>query len=54
MIVRLALAVTGGFVFRAADLSDQWRARHGLAEDASAATDHLPVVSDLRWVAPPR
>jgi hypothetical protein len=46
--------VAGGFVFRAADLSPQWRARHGLAEDASRVTDHLPVVTDLRWVGPAR
>lgn len=44
------LAVTGGFVFRAADLSRAWRARHGLDADASRVTDHLPVVTDLRWV----
>lgn len=47
-----ALAVTGGFVFRAGDLSAAWRERHGLAQDASAVTDHLPVVTDLRWTAP--
>jgi endonuclease/exonuclease/phosphatase family metal-dependent hydrolase len=45
-----ALAVAGGFVFRAGDLSPEWRERYGLAADASAVTDHLPVVTDLRWV----
>lgn len=43
-------AATGGFVFSSADLSPAWRARHGLAEDASRVTDHLPIVTDLRWV----
>jgi hypothetical protein len=47
-------AVAGGFVFRAADLSPQWRTRHGLTQDASRVTDHLPVVTDLRWVGPAR
>jgi hypothetical protein len=49
-----ALAVTGGFVFRAGDLSEPWRARYGLAADASAVTDHLPLVTDLRWTGPGR
>jgi endonuclease/exonuclease/phosphatase family metal-dependent hydrolase len=44
------LAVAGGFVFSSADLSPEWRARHGLGEETSAVTDHLPVVTDLRWV----
>lgn len=47
-------AVAGGFVFRAADLSPEWRARHGLREESSRVTDHLPVVTDLRWVDPAR
>ncbi|HEX6912335.1 MAG TPA: endonuclease/exonuclease/phosphatase family protein [Longimicrobium sp.] len=47
-----ALVVTGGFVFRAADLSPAWRERHGVAAEASGATDHLPIVTDLRWTAP--
>lgn len=49
-----ALAVTGGFVFRAGDLSPRWLERHGLTAEASRVTDHLPVVTDLRWVAPGR
>jgi hypothetical protein len=48
------MAVAGGFVFRAADLSPAWLARHGLKADASRVTDHLPVVTDLRWVDRPR
>lgn len=44
-----SLDVAGGFVFRAADLSPRWRERYGLREDASTVTDHLPVVTDLRW-----
>ncbi|HST59508.1 MAG TPA: endonuclease/exonuclease/phosphatase family protein [Longimicrobium sp.] len=48
------MAVTGGFVFRVADLSPAWLARHGLDADASRVTDHLPVVTDLRWVDRPR
>lgn len=48
-----ALEVVGGFVFRALDLSEGWRARYGLAADASAVTDHLPIVTDLRWVPRP-
>jgi hypothetical protein len=49
-----ALTVTGGFVFRAGDLSPAWRARHGVDADTSRVTDHLPVVTDLRWGAAPR
>lgn len=48
-----ALAVTGGFVFSSADLSPAWRERHGVAAEASRVTDHLPVVTDLRWVRAP-
>jgi hypothetical protein len=48
------LGVTGGFVFRAGDLSPAWQARHGVDAQASAATDHLPVVTDLRWTDTPR
>lgn len=44
-----ALEVAGGFVFRAADLSPAWRERHGLQAESSRVTDHLPVVTDLRW-----
>jgi hypothetical protein len=43
-------ALTGGFVFRAEDLSPAWRERHGLQAESSRVTDHLPVVTDLRWV----
>lgn len=49
-----ALEVTGGFVFRAGDLSDAWRGRHGVTAEMSAVTDHLPLVTDLRWTAPRR
>jgi hypothetical protein len=49
-----ALGAAGGFVFRAADLPAEWRARHGLAADASRVTDHLPIVTDLRWTDTPR
>jgi hypothetical protein len=49
-----ALTVAGGFVFRAGDLSPEWRARHGVDADASGVTDHLPIVTDLRWGAAPR
>lgn len=45
-----ALQVVGGFVFRAADLSARWRERHAVTESASTVTDHLPVVTDLRWM----
>lgn len=47
-----ALEVAGGFVFASGDLSDAWRARHGVAADVSRVTDHLPLVTDLRWAAP--
>ncbi|WP_420128400.1 endonuclease/exonuclease/phosphatase family protein [Longimicrobium sp.] len=43
------LGWVGGFVFRSADLSARWQAAHGVADDTSRATDHLPVVSDFRW-----
>lgn len=46
-----ALQVAGGFVFRAADLSARWREHHGVTESASTVSDHLPVVTDLRWGA---
>jgi endonuclease/exonuclease/phosphatase family metal-dependent hydrolase len=39
----------GGFVFRSGDLSPRWQARHGVTDASSRVTDHLPVVSDLRW-----
>jgi endonuclease/exonuclease/phosphatase family metal-dependent hydrolase len=39
----------GGFVFRSSDLSARWLARHGLTAETSSVTDHLPVVTDLRW-----
>jgi hypothetical protein len=45
-------AITGGFVFSSADLSPAWRARHGLMAETSRVTDHLPVVTDLRWLEP--
>jgi endonuclease/exonuclease/phosphatase family metal-dependent hydrolase len=38
-----------GFVFRSGDLSARWLARHGLTAETSSVTDHLPVVTDLRW-----
>lgn len=47
-------ALAGGFVFRAEDLSPAWRERHGLRAESSRVTDHLPVVTDLRWVEPGR
>ncbi|HEX6037466.1 endonuclease/exonuclease/phosphatase family protein [Longimicrobium sp.] len=49
-----ALAVTGGFIFRAGDLTPRWLETHGLTADASRVTDHLPVVTDLRWTVPVR
>lgn len=49
-----ALAVAGGFVFRTGDLSPAWRELHGVDAEASSATDHLPVVTDLRWGTAPR
>jgi endonuclease/exonuclease/phosphatase family metal-dependent hydrolase len=39
----------GGFVFRSGDLSSRWQAVHGVTDETSRVTDHLPVVSDLRW-----
>jgi endonuclease/exonuclease/phosphatase family metal-dependent hydrolase len=39
----------GGFVFRSADLSPRWQALHRVTDETSRVTDHLPVVSDLRW-----
>lgn len=45
-----SMEVAGGFVFSSADLSPAWRARHGVDAETSRATDHLPVVTDLRWV----
>lgn len=47
------LGAERAFVFRAADLPPAWRAHHGLAEDASRVTDHLPLVTDLRWTDRP-
>ena len=43
-------AVAGGFVFRAEDLSPAWRESYGLRAESSRVTDHLPVVTDVRWV----
>jgi endonuclease/exonuclease/phosphatase family metal-dependent hydrolase len=39
----------GGFVFRSGDLSPRWQALHGVTDETSRATDHLPVVTDLCW-----
>jgi endonuclease/exonuclease/phosphatase family metal-dependent hydrolase len=47
---RSRLTAAGGFVFSSDDLSARWRERHGLRAETSRATDHLPVVTDLRWV----
>ncbi|HEX2211849.1 MAG TPA: endonuclease/exonuclease/phosphatase family protein [Longimicrobium sp.] len=46
-----SLAVAGGFVFSSTDLAPRWRERYGMTEETSRATDHLPVVTDLRRVA---
>jgi hypothetical protein len=46
--------VTGGFVFRAGDLAPRWLERHGLTAEASSVTDHLPIITDLRFVRPAR
>lgn len=44
------LAVLGGFVFDAGDLSPAWRARHHLeADDSEKSSDHRPLVVDLKW-----
>jgi hypothetical protein len=39
----------GGFVFRTGDLSLRWQALHGVTNETSRVTDHLPVVSDFCW-----
>jgi endonuclease/exonuclease/phosphatase family metal-dependent hydrolase len=49
LYTRSMLAWMGGFVFRSGDLSARWLARHGLTAATSGVTDHLPVVTDLRW-----
>ena len=42
-----------GFAFDSRDLDQQWSAKHQVqAEDTSNASDHLPVVIDLRWLMP--
>jgi endonuclease/exonuclease/phosphatase family metal-dependent hydrolase len=44
------LELRGGFVFDARDLSERWRAAHGLEpDDSPRSSDHLPVVLDLQW-----
>ncbi|HYR10105.1 MAG TPA: endonuclease/exonuclease/phosphatase family protein [Longimicrobium sp.] len=49
LYTRSMLEWAGGFVFRSGDLSARWLARHGLTAETSSVTDHLPVVTDLRW-----
>ncbi|HEX8394688.1 MAG TPA: endonuclease/exonuclease/phosphatase family protein, partial [Longimicrobium sp.] len=45
-----ALTILRSFPFNSGDLSRRWRVHHGLdAETSHRATDHLPVVTDLRW-----
>lgn len=40
----------GGFVMDTRDLSPRWLEHHGLkADDTTEASDHLPVVMDVRW-----
>jgi len=48
-----SLEVRRGFVFDAEDLALDWLTAHGLqAEDSELASDHRPVVADLRWSGP--
>ncbi|MBB4637155.1 endonuclease/exonuclease/phosphatase family protein [Longimicrobium terrae] len=45
-----ALTILQSFPLNSGDLSRTWRAHHGLdAETSHRATDHLPVITDLRW-----
>lgn len=45
-----ANATTGSFVFDTRDLESRWLEHHGLhADDAETASDHRPVVADIRW-----
>lgn len=45
-----ALEVRGAFVFDVGDLSQRWRAAHGLeADDSQRSSDHRPLVIDLKW-----
>ncbi|MHC4100486.1 MAG: endonuclease/exonuclease/phosphatase family protein [Planctomycetota bacterium] len=46
-----SLESINAFVMDARDLEPRWLERHGLGSDDSAsASDHLPVVVDLRWI----
>lgn len=49
LYTQASLGRVGGFVFRTGDLSPRWQALHGVTDDTSRVTDHLPVVSDMRW-----
>jgi endonuclease/exonuclease/phosphatase family metal-dependent hydrolase len=43
------------FVLDTRDLEPRWLQRHGLrADDTASASDHLPLVADLRWIGPKR
>ncbi len=45
-----SLAPNGAFVLDTSDLLPRWLTRYGLqASDSQAASDHMPVVVDLRW-----
>ncbi len=45
-----ALSILRSFPFHSGDLSRRWRVHHGLdAETSPRATDHLPIITDLRW-----
>ncbi|MHC4993154.1 MAG: endonuclease/exonuclease/phosphatase family protein, partial [Planctomycetota bacterium] len=45
-----SLERVNAFVMDTRDLEPQWLQRHGLrADDTVSASDHLPLVTDLRW-----
>ncbi|UCD76645.1 MAG: endonuclease/exonuclease/phosphatase family protein [Phycisphaerales bacterium] len=45
----------GSFVFDSRDLAARWRELHGLrADDSPRASDHMPLVIDLKWAGKPR
>jgi hypothetical protein len=46
-----SLESINAFLMDTRDLEPRWLERHGLrGDDTASASDHLPLVADLRWI----
>ncbi|MCZ6444681.1 MAG: endonuclease, partial [Planctomycetota bacterium] len=47
------LTLPRAFVLDSRDLNPRWLDRHGLKlDDTASASDHLPLIADVKWVDP--